>query len=499
MIKYFNRCMIILGIIFMFNYFRWRLLYLIHNFSYIGLIYSISEITIMLFGILNTYFISWNMFINYDKQIELNSIRVLPTIDIYLLTCKEPLNILQKSIEKILKIDYPIDKLKIFISDDGYSNELRNYVEIIKEENLLIDIRYKNRIRIAGHSKAGNINDTLFHTNSNNDMILILDSDMECNPNILKTLIPYFYDNENKIIDKMSFVQSPQSFNNISKMDILGQQYKYFYQIIMKSWNFWGCVPCCGTNVLFNKTILKEIGGFQYGSVTEDFLTSMILHSKGYKSKYCHIPLAIGLAPYTIDDFYKQRFRWSIGGVQLLKFLPKVIGKLSISKLWIYFNSSLFILLTPLLIILILTLLLIFYIPVPIFGDIWYLYYFGAFTIVHFIILLLLYSPISYLYLLRSFQESIYMINCHTVVLLYTILCIPYSFTITPKNKISKIIPNLLWCLPYLIYYSLGIYTLCTNEIKIIQLIWLSIIFIQMFPPINYLISDLLKKLFYKN
>jgi len=491
MIRYFNRIIICLSIILLLNYLRWRIFFLINNFNLLTLVYTISEISIMFFGILNTYFISWNMFINYKKPINFNFITELPHIEIYLLSCREPFNILKNSIDKILTIDYPIHKLSIMICDDGHSNELSEYVEKIKEENLLLDIIYKNRITIAGHSKAGNINDTIYNCGKDDSLILILDADMQCKPEILKTLIPYFYDENIKLIENMSFVQSPQSFSNIDSWDILGQQYIYFYQIILKSWHFWKCVPCCGTNVLFSKKILKHIDGFQYGSVTEDFLTSMILHSKGYISTYCNEILAIGLAPFTVSDFYKQRFRWSLGGIQLLKFFPKVYSKLSLSKLWIYFNSSLFILLTPLLITLILSILLIFYIPNNILGDKWYIYYFSMFSSVHLIILLLLFSPIPYLYLLRSFQESIYMLNCNFIVFLYTILYIPYSFRITPKNKENNIISDIIWCSPYLIYYAFSFYTIHKyfEHVKIIQIIWLLIIFIQMFPPLNYLIK----------
>jgi cellulose synthase (UDP-forming) len=307
----------------------------------------------MFFGAFNTYFISWNMFIDYKNPIDFKLIKNLPHIEIYLLSCSEPLEILQDSLNKLLSIDYPNDKLSIIVCDDGYSDELFIYTNKIIEENLSLNITYKNRVSIAGYSKAGNVNDTIFNLGKPDSLILILDSDMQCKPEILKTLIPYFYNEKIELIEDMAFVQSPQSFTNIEKWDILGQQYIYFYQIILKSWYFWGCVPCCGTNVLFSKKILVDIGGFQYGSVTEDFLTSMILHSKKYQSIYCNKILAVGLAPFTLNNFYNQRFRWALGGIQLLKFFPIVYSKLSLSKLWIYFNASLFILLTPLLITLV--------------------------------------------------------------------------------------------------------------------------------------------------
>ena len=454
----------------------------------------------MFFGSINTYFIAWNANIPLTKPIDINKIKNLPFIEIYLLCCKEPFDIIKNSIENLLKIDYPLSKLKIIIADDGKSDELRTFIQMVQEENLLLDIIYKNRIVINGHSKAGNINDTLYSTDSinNNDLILLLDCDMKCKPHILKTLVPYFYyRNKNRIYfsENIAFVQSPQNFTNIERWDILGQSYIYFYHIIMKSWTHWKCTPCCGTNVLFNRKALEHIGGFQYGSVTEDFLTAMYLHSKGFTSKYCDEILADGLAPYCLDDFYKQRFRWALGGVQLLKFFPKVYNKLSFTKFWIYFNSAFFIFLTPLLIFLVCSILLLTYFPNDVFGDKWYSYYFGSYIILHLLVLLKLFSPISLLYLIRSYQESIYMLNCNFIVFLYAIFNLPYSFKITPKHQSNKFIYDFIWCIPFLLYYSFALYIIFYLKIKLStpSYFWLGTICIQMFPPIRYVIKTYIK------
>jgi hypothetical protein len=51
-------------------------------------------------------------------------------------------------------------------------------------------------------------------------------------------------------------------------------------QVLMPGWDAWGCSPCCGTNVLFRRQALLTVGGFSYGSITEDFLTSCNLAAK---------------------------------------------------------------------------------------------------------------------------------------------------------------------------------------------------------------------------
>ena len=487
---YFNyliRFLIVIVISLETNYIRWRINFLCKHYSPLLLLYTFCEIVVMSFGTMNTYFVGWNCLKALpEPEKSFNELVELPDVEIYLMCCREPLEIISKSINKAIDIIYPAHKLSLTIADDGKSEELENYVHSIKEENLHININYKHRKVIKGHCKAGNINDTLYSSEcvNKNSLILILDSDMQCEPQILEILIPYFHNEE-----KLAFVQSPQAFINIDRGDTLGQSYVYFYKIIMKSWALWGCVPCCGTNVLFSRKALEEIGGFQYGSVTEDFLTSMYLHSKKYTSKYCDKVLAHGLAPFSLEDFYKQRFRWALGGFQLLRYIPKVCGKLNLIQSWIYLSSALFTLFTPLLLFLVLSILLTCYFPQNIYGDKFYSYYFGPFMCVHFLVLLMQFYEIPYLYLVRSFQETVYMLNCNILVFFYAILNLPYSFKITPKNSTNNYIRNLLWCSPYLIYYGFTIHIILKKEISIIHLCWLLLICFQMLPPIWYCLS----------
>lgn len=479
----FYKCLIVLSTLVLINYFRWRLQYLYSQFTFYLLFYTFSELLVLSTGIMNTYFIAWKRFekdveprVKIEEFLDIND---YPVVDIFLLTCGEPFNIVKDSIDEILEINYPESKLHIIICDDGKSNEIQNYV------SGLSNIKYKNRFKEIGHAKAGNINDTLLYNlyhNHNPDFVLILDADMQCHPEILNKLVSRFYEGN----DKLAFVQSPQSFSNIEKWDILGQQYKYFYQVVMKSWSKWGCVPCCGTNVLFRYKHLLDIGGFQYGSVTEDFLTSLVLHAKGYETAYVSENLAIGLAPFNLCGFYKQRFRWAFGSLQILPIYFQEFYKLDLVKKWIYFNSSFYIIITPILTYLICNTIINFFFVNQVFGSHMYLYYFGSFSLIHTIILIILYSSIPLIYLIRSFQESVFMINCYMVVLFYYIFRLPYSFELTSKKKKNGHCISFLWCIPYLLYFLGVIYLSRKSETIDVNLIWTFVICIQMLPPFTY-------------
>ncbi|KAF2292238.1 hypothetical protein GH714_017923 [Hevea brasiliensis] len=60
--------------------------------------------------------------------------------------------------------------------------------------------------------------------------------------------------------------------------------------------------------------------GWQYGSNTEDVLTGMKIHSRGWKSKYCNPdpPAFLGCAPSGGPSTLTQQKRWAIGLLEIL-------------------------------------------------------------------------------------------------------------------------------------------------------------------------------------
>jgi len=86
-----------------------------------------------------------------------------------------------------------------------------------------------------------------------------------------------------------------------------------------------------GTNAIFRLPALKAIGGFPYGTMTEDAYVSIKLHYLGYRSIYVEDRLAEGTPPETVGAAMTQRARWVKGSIQILMitlsfngwFLPK--------------------------------------------------------------------------------------------------------------------------------------------------------------------------------
>jgi len=474
-------------------------------------------------GAFITYFLVWNQCTR--PELRLNKMRMdpkdYPTVDVMIPCYNEPIDIVRTTVLACLAMDYPEDKVTICVCDDGKSSAMRALVaQITAEYKGRMTVRYIARTKLPGvphHAKAGNINNALMNEGTSGEFIVIFDCDMVCQPHFLQTILPHFMKVDESgmryVTDtQVSMVQTPQSFTNVPEDDPLGQGYRYFYGPVLRGWDAVGCTPCCGTNVVFSRAALLSIGGFTYGSITEDFLTSMTLHNHGYESKYVHEYLAAGLAPESLHGFYKQRFRWAAGGLEIFV-RNNALFKKGLKPVqrflyfWAGFNT-------------VLSLAMLFLIHCPLV----YLLFQGIFQIATFdskeyfmafmpyMCLQIVCMNISYKgcpkgYISKSLRESVFMLYCYARAVLTVFFGIKLGFKVTSKDgEASEFRKSFNWIIPFLVYYSLGAISLGFGVLQMIKayyeqdhnpaaiiavsvsLFWISFIIWQMWPPIAYVL-----------
>lgn len=256
-----------------------------------------------------------------------------PSVDIFICTLNEEVDLLSTTIAACKNIDYP--NKKVYVLDDGRREE-------VKELTLMLDCNYITRDNNKGF-KAGNINNALKQTDS--EIIVIFDADHIAASTFLRETVYNFVD------EKIALVQTPQHFcnpdafqKNLELSHFLANEQDMFYRVIEPSLNEFDSVFCGGTNILIRRKYLEEVGNFPETTITEDSLLGLMFHSKGFKTIYYNKPISIGLAASTFEEYIKQRCRWAKGNVQIATNSHnwKYYAKLRPMQLFFYLTSILY-------------------------------------------------------------------------------------------------------------------------------------------------------------
>jgi endo-1,4-beta-D-glucanase Y len=114
----------------------------------------------------------------------------------------------------------------------------------------------------------------------------------------------------------MAFVQTPQYYADAPEGGVAAAawaQQALFFGAIARGKDGHGAMFCAGTNVVFRRRALEDVGGFPEDSLTEDFALSVHLHERGWRSAYVPEVLAQGLGPQDTASYVSQQQRWARG------------------------------------------------------------------------------------------------------------------------------------------------------------------------------------------
>ncbi|MCF1741485.1 UDP-forming cellulose synthase catalytic subunit [Paradevosia shaoguanensis] len=278
----------------------------------------------------------------------------VPSVDVFVPTYNEDYALLAGTLSAAKGMDYPADKLTVWLLDDGGTLEKRNSpnpdtAEAAQEryEQLSrlcaeLDVRYLTRDRNE-HAKAGNLNNGL--ANSTGDLVAVFDADHAPARDFLQETVPYYADDP-----KLFLVQTPHFFlnpdpleRNLRTFQRMPSENEMFYGVIQRGLDKWNAAFFCGSAALLSREALMTGNGFSGRSITEDCETAIDLHAHGWNSVYVDKPLIAGLQPATFASFIGQRTRWAQGMMQILLFsFPLFKRGLRVPQRICYLSSTLF-------------------------------------------------------------------------------------------------------------------------------------------------------------
>lgn len=260
------------------------------------------------------------------------------SVDVYIPTYNEDVAIVRKTAVAAMALDYPADKKRVYVLDDGRMFPERR----VKLQKMCQDLGCTLLTRNTNeHAKAGNINTALRRTQG--ELVLILDCDHIPSRQFLKHTVGFFYQPSVSLVQTPHWFYNPDPFErNLLTEGKIPVHNELFYKVIQKGNDFWGAAFFCGSAAVFRKQHVLEVGGIAVETVTEDCHTSLRLHSRGYESVYYDKIMVAGLAPEKFSAYVGQQVRWARGMAQILRLENPLFNRklnLSVPQRLCYFSA----------------------------------------------------------------------------------------------------------------------------------------------------------------
>ncbi|RIQ17329.1 cellulose synthase catalytic subunit (UDP-forming) [Bordetella avium] len=242
-----------------------------------------------------------------------------PSVDVYVPTYNEPLDVVRQTVLAAQALDWPADRLNVYVLDDGRRPEFQAFCEQIGMGYLT---RSDNK-----HAKAGNINAALARTQG--EYVAIFDCDHVPVRSFLQICMGWFLKDP-----KLAMLQTPHVFfspdpfeRNLGTFRNVPNEGELFYGVVQDGNDLWNATFFCGSCAVIRRTALTAIGGMATESVTEDALTALKMNRLGYNTAYLALPQAAGLATENLSRHIGQRTRWARGMAQILRVNNPLLGK----------------------------------------------------------------------------------------------------------------------------------------------------------------------------
>lgn len=320
---------VILSVYLSLRYFLWRTLYTLNLENWIGILISVTLLLAECYGFLAALLFYFQTLRPKRETVPRQDDRVLPAVDIFVTIYDESTDILYRTLVACQAIEYPAKK--IYVCDDGQRDEVRRVAERLGC-NYLRGPRNED-------AKAGNLNHALAATGG--PLILTLDVDHVPVRTFLRETVGFFQDPRVALVQTAHHFYNPDIFQrNLRVETVASNEQDMFFHIVQPGRNFWNASFYCGTGAVLRRSSLKEVGGFRTETLTEDIHTSILLHSRGYRSVFVNKDLAAGLAPEDFVSYVRQRKRWGRGCFQVfLRANPFLLRGLTPGQRINYFAS----------------------------------------------------------------------------------------------------------------------------------------------------------------
>ncbi|MEM5870242.1 MAG: glycosyltransferase [Candidatus Aenigmatarchaeota archaeon] len=259
-----------------------------------------------------------------------------PSITFLVPAYNEEKNI-EKCLKSILNLNYPKEKLKIIVIDDGSTDNTGKIVEKFKGVKL---------IKQQKQGKARALNNGLKHVKT--ELVACMDADSFPEKDFLMKMIGYMEKRGVASVTPAIKVFKPKTL--MQKI----QWVEYLWSIFLrKLFSFFDCQYVTpGPGSIYKTSVLKKLGGFDEDNLVEDTEIALRLFKNDYKIENSINAYVYTKTPASFKALFNQRLRWYRGYIQnVFKYYKMILNPkygnlgffvLPINFVWMFILGFLF-------------------------------------------------------------------------------------------------------------------------------------------------------------
>ncbi len=205
------------------------------------------------------------------------------------------------TIESLLALDYPKDKIEIHVVDDGSTDGTRAAIA-----------RYEHDPRIHVYHKENGGKHTgmnLALENTSAELIGCLDADSIVASDALRKIVPIFSNHKIAAVTPGIHVRNPQ--NTLQQLQHVEYRLSIFNRFMYAALGSVFITP--GPFSFFRASVVRELGGWRYAHSTEDMEMALRIQTAGHLIANCPQAIVHTATPETLSRLFRQRVRWTYG------------------------------------------------------------------------------------------------------------------------------------------------------------------------------------------
>ena len=271
-------------------------------YTYIFYVFSFISVYVQIFFLV-TFLEKRKHIVHNPEHLDL---AFYPTVTVAVPCYNEEATI-EKTVKSLMALDYPKDKIKLFLIDDGSRDNTWNIIKEFDNGSSIFAFKKEN----GGKHTA--LNFAL--EKSDSEFFGCLDSDSLVHPQALKRILKYFEkDPKTMAVAPSIIVYNPKNILQYA------QNIEYDMSIYTKKMlGFMGGIHVTpGPFSIFRKKVFDDLGPYHKAHNTEDQEIALRMQEHGYKIDHCPDAYVYTNTPESVPKLYRQRLRWIYGFIKNL-------------------------------------------------------------------------------------------------------------------------------------------------------------------------------------